>query len=102
MGEHDAPGLHMSRGEHARERHHQQPHSLGTIEPPPQRIGIGRDKIETMVRLRTGQRRLLVTHLPALANLAVGSMLFGQILSSKPYSLVLGFTAVAMWAVFFG
>ena len=36
-------------------------------------------KIETMVRLTPAQRRLLVAHIPPLANLAAGSLLFGQI-----------------------
>jgi hypothetical protein len=55
-----------------------------------------------MVRLRTGQRRLLVAHLPALGNLAVGSLLFGQFLSQRPYSLALALIGVVTWTVLFG
>ena len=55
-----------------------------------------------MVRLKPGQRRLLVAHLPSVANLAVGSLLFGQVLSARPYSLGIAASGVALWAVLFG
>jgi len=40
----------------------------------------------TMIRLHPGQRRVLVSHLPELANVAAGSLLFGQFLSERSYS----------------
>jgi hypothetical protein len=56
----------------------------------------------TMIRLKPGQRRVLVTHLPELANVAGGSLLFGQFLSERPYSLLLAFVGVAAWAILIG
>ena len=52
-----------------------------------------------MIRLRSAQRRVLIAHLPELANVAVGSLLFGQFLSDRPYSLPLAAVGVASWAL---
>jgi len=52
-----------------------------------------------MLRLKSGQRRFLVTHLGALGNLAAGSLGFGQAISSRPYSLTLCVFGIVMWAV---
>jgi hypothetical protein len=55
-----------------------------------------------MVRLKPGQRRLLVAHIPPLANLAAGSLLFGQFLSERPYSPTVALIGVGTWVVLFG
>jgi hypothetical protein len=55
-----------------------------------------------MVRLTSAQRRLLVAHIPPLANLAAGSLLFGQFLSDRPYSLGIAALGFATWVVLFG
>jgi len=55
-----------------------------------------------MVRLRPGQRRLLVAHLPGLANVAAGSLLFGQFLSARPYSPGIALLGLVTWIVLFG
>ena len=55
-----------------------------------------------MVGLKPGQRRVLVAHLPELANVAAGSLLFGQFLSDRPYSLGLAVAGIAAWAVLIG
>ena len=55
-----------------------------------------------MVRLRPGQRRLVVANVPALGNVAAGSLLFGQFLSDRPYSPALAVIGLATWAVLFG
>jgi len=58
--------------------------------------------IGTMVRLKPGQRRLLVAHIPPLANLAAGSLLFGQFLSGRPYSMMVALFGIGTWFVLFG
>ena len=45
---------------------------------------------------------MVVQHLPPLANLAAGSLLFGQFLSARPYSVGLAMSGIAMWAFCFG
>ena len=55
-----------------------------------------------MLRLKPVQRRVLVTHLPELANVAAGSLLFGQFLSERSYPLLLAFVGVAAWAILIG
>ena len=52
-----------------------------------------------MLRLKLAQRRVLVAHLPELANVGAGSLLFGQFLSDRPYSLPLAAVGVAAWAM---
>lgn len=37
-----------------------------------------------MIGLQPAQRRVLVAHLPELANVGAGSLLFGQFLSDRP------------------
>ena len=55
-----------------------------------------------MVGLRPAHRRVLVAHLPELANIAVGSLSFGQFLSDRPYSIALAGVGVVLWAVLIG
>ena len=52
-----------------------------------------------MIRLTNPRRRVLIAHLPELANVAVGSLLFGQFLSDRPYSLALAAVGIASWSV---
>jgi hypothetical protein len=56
----------------------------------------------TMLRLRPGQRRVLVERFPELANFAMGSLLFGQLLSDRPFSAGLAVSGVAVWVGLFG
>lgn len=55
-----------------------------------------------MIRLRPAQRRVLVAHLPELANVGAGSLLFGQFLSDQPYSVGLAMVGIGAWAVLIG
>ena len=50
-----------------------------------------------MLRLTSARRRVLVTHLPELANIAAGSLLFGQFLADRTYSVGLAVLGVAAW-----
>lgn len=54
----------------------------------------------TMLRLKPGQRRVLIDRLPELANFGVGSMFFGQFLGERPFSWELAATSIGMWFVF--
>jgi hypothetical protein len=45
---------------------------------------------------------VLVAHVPQLANFAAGSLLFGQFLSERPYSLATAFVGILAWAVLIG
>jgi hypothetical protein len=45
---------------------------------------------------------MLIAHIPPLANLAAGSLLFGQFLSDRPYSLIVASIGVGTWVVLFG
>lgn len=40
-----------------------------------------------MVRWRAGQRRMLVDKLPDAANLALGALVFGQVLGDDAFSI---------------
>ena len=55
-----------------------------------------------MLRLGPEQRRLFAAHLPELANFAAGSLLFGQSLSERPYSLRLMLVGLVSYAVLMG
>jgi hypothetical protein len=55
-----------------------------------------------MVGLKPAHRRVLVAHLPELANIAIGSFLFGQFLSNRPYSVVLAIVGIAAWFALIG
>ncbi len=51
----------------------------------------------TMLRLRPGQRRVLIDRVPELANYIVGSLFFGQFLTERPFSYALAVASVALW-----
>ena len=55
-----------------------------------------------MIRLKPAHRRILIAHVPELANVAAGSLLFGQFLTDRPYSLVLAVLGVALGFVLIG
>lgn len=55
-----------------------------------------------MIRLTNAQRRVLIAHVPELANVGAGSLLFGQFLSDRPYSLTLALVGVVLWLVLIG
>jgi len=52
-----------------------------------------------MLRLGPEQRRLFADHVPELANFAAGSLLFGQLLTERPYSLRLTLLGLLSYAV---
>ena len=56
----------------------------------------------TMIRLKPAHRLVLVAHLPELASIAIGSFLFGQFLSDRPYSVVLAIVGIAAWIALIG
>lgn len=55
-----------------------------------------------MVRLRPGQLRVVIANVPALGNVAAGSLLFGQFLSDRTYSPTLAVIGLTTWVVLFG
>jgi hypothetical protein len=55
-----------------------------------------------MLRLTPARQRVLVAHLPELANVAVGSLLFGQFLTERPYSVALAVVGIAAWFALMG
>ncbi len=55
-----------------------------------------------MLRLTDAQRAVLVQAIPAVANLAVGAMVFGQFLRQQPFSTGLAAAGIAFWFVFVG
>lgn len=61
--------------------------------------GFIRPQNTTMLRLKPRQRELFVEKMPDVANIAAGSMLFGQFLSDKPFSLWLGIAGLVAWLV---
>jgi hypothetical protein len=54
-----------------------------------------------LLRLRHGQRAMLVDKLPDLANLSVGALVFGQLFGAA-FSPVVALAGIAIWAVFIG
>jgi hypothetical protein len=55
-----------------------------------------------MIRLKPAHRRILIAHVPELANIGAGSLLFGQFLTDRPYSLVVAGVGIAAWLVLIG
>lgn len=52
-----------------------------------------------MLRLRGGQRRLLIYVFRELANFGVLSLLFGQFVSERPFSVGLAVTSITLWTI---
>jgi hypothetical protein len=54
----------------------------------------------TMLRLTDAQRAVLVQAIPAVAHLAVGTLVFGQFLRQQPFSIVLALVGIGIWLGF--
>jgi hypothetical protein len=50
-----------------------------------------------MLRLTSGQRRVLADKVPDVANLAIGAWFFGQLLADRPFSFRLAAFGVGTW-----
>ena len=50
-----------------------------------------------MLRWKREQRAVLVTMLPDLANLGVAGLVFGQVISDRPFSWSLTILGVGLW-----
>ena len=55
-----------------------------------------------MLRLKRGQRRVLIERLPELANFVVGSLFFGQLVSDRPFSIAVAAVSLAIWVGLIG
>jgi hypothetical protein len=55
-----------------------------------------------MLRLKAGQRQMLVDKLPDAANLVAGALFIGQFLSDRPFSPVLAVFGMAVWVALLG
>ena len=55
-----------------------------------------------MLRLSDPQRAVLVQAVPAVANLGLGALVFGQFLRQQPLSIALAAVGVALWFVLIG
>ena len=53
-----------------------------------------------MIRLKPRQRAVLIEKVPDAANLAAGSMFFGQYLAERPFSAVLSVAGITAWIAF--
>jgi hypothetical protein len=56
----------------------------------------------TMLRFKSGQRRILVDKVPDVANLVVGALFVGQVLTDRPFSIVLALFGITAWAALMG
>ena len=55
-----------------------------------------------MLRLKAGQRQMLVDKVPDFANLVIGALFLGQFLGDGPFSLALALFGIAAWTVLTG
>ena len=55
-----------------------------------------------MLRLSAQHRRVLIETVPELANFAAGSLIFGQFLSERPFSVATAIGGVTAWFVLIG
>ena len=55
-----------------------------------------------MLRLSDPQRAVLVQVIPAVANLALGAMVFGQFIRQQAFSAALALAGAGLWLVFVG
>lgn len=53
-----------------------------------------------MLRLADAQRGVLIQAIPAVAHLAVGTLVFGQFLRQRPFSIALALTGIGVWLGF--
>jgi hypothetical protein len=52
-----------------------------------------------MLRWKPSQRTVLVTVLPALANLGFGALILGQVFSQRPFSWLMLGVGIVQWVV---
>lgn len=55
-----------------------------------------------MLRLNGRQRAVLVERVPELANIGVGALCFGQLLSERAYSWLWALVGLAFWLALIG
>ncbi len=55
-----------------------------------------------MLRLKRRQREVLLEKGPDTANLAIGGLVFGQVLNSEPFSIPIAIGGLAIWMVVMG
>lgn len=55
-----------------------------------------------MVKLADGQRAVLVQAFPAVGNLGIGAMVFGQFLRHQSFSMLLALAGIGIWLGFIG
>ena len=55
-----------------------------------------------MLKLADGQRAVLVQAFPAVGNLGIGAMVFGQFLRQQSFSMLLAFAGIGIWIGFVG
>lgn len=55
-----------------------------------------------MLRLKSGQRRVLIERFPELANFVAGSLFFGQFLTDRPFSWGLAGASILVWSLLLG
>jgi hypothetical protein len=55
-----------------------------------------------MLRLTDAQRAVLVQAIPAVANLGIGTMVFGQFLRQQSFSIGLALSGLSVWFVLVG
>ncbi len=52
------------------------------------------------IRLNAGQRALLADKIGDAGNLALGALIFGQVLAERPFSTAIGLLGGCAWLVF--
>ena len=55
-----------------------------------------------MLRLSAEHRRVLIQTVPELANFSAGSLIFGQFLSERPFSVTTAIGGVTAWFALIG
>ena len=55
-----------------------------------------------MLELNRDQREVLIGALPDVANVTVGALVFGQVLSDRAFSFGLALLGGALWVLFVG
>ena len=55
-----------------------------------------------MLDLSERQRSVLIETLPDTANIAAAGLLFGQVVSGRPFSVILAILGFALWVVMLG
>jgi hypothetical protein len=58
---------------------------------------LGQFQNPTMLKLKPKQRDVLIDKLPDVGNLAAGALVFGQMLSDRPFSLPVELLGLGLW-----